>query len=56
MGMIAMITTDQAHIYGEELGFYQSRLSDWIRQQNIVYRKNKEANQEEKNIMLRNSV
>ncbi len=44
MGMIAMITTDQAHIYGEELGFYQSRLSDWIRQQNIVYRKNKEAN------------
>lgn len=44
MGMMTMIVTDQGHRYGQELGIYQTRLSDWIREQSRVYSKNKEAN------------
>lgn len=44
MGMMTMVVTDQGHRYGEELGIYQSRLSDWVREQQAVYGKNKEAN------------
>ncbi len=44
MGMMTMLTTDQGHIYGEKLGDYQGRLSDWLRRQSTVYNQNREAN------------
>lgn len=44
LGMAAMLTTDEGHRYGEELGKYQSRLSGWIREQNTIYNKNRDAN------------
>jgi transposase len=44
MGMQTMLTTDQGHIYGEKLGEYQTRLSDWLRTQTYVYNQNREAN------------
>ncbi len=44
MGMRTMIVTDQGHLYGEEFGMYQGKLSSWIREQAIVHSRNKEAN------------
>ena len=44
MGMSVMFTTDTGHIYGEELGTYQTRLSDWLRGQTSVYHRNKNEN------------
>ncbi len=44
MGMSVMFTTDTGHIYGEELGTYQTRLSDWLREQTSVYHRNKNEN------------
>ncbi len=37
VGMRTMLTTDQGHIYGEELGQYHALLSQWMRQQHINY-------------------
>ena len=44
MGMSVMLMTDTGHVYGEELGTYQTRLSDWIREQTGVYHRNKNEN------------
>ena len=44
VGFYTMLTTDEGHRYGEELGEYQSDYSDWIREQNNIYRRNKEDN------------
>lgn len=33
VGMLTMLTTDQGHKYGEELGAYQEEYTDWIRKQ-----------------------
>ncbi len=44
LGVVTMLTTDEGHRYGEELGKRQSRLSGWIREQSILYHQNREAN------------
>lgn len=44
MGMRSMLVTDTGHVYGEEFGFYQEQLSEWLREQRSIYRRNKEAN------------
>lgn len=44
MGMSVMLMTDTGHAYGEELGTYQTRLSDWLREQTSVYHRNKNEN------------
>lgn len=43
-GMHTMLTTDEGHQYGEELGDYQLAYADWIRSQNRSYRHNKANN------------
>lgn len=37
VGMRTMLTTDEGHIYGEELGQYHALLSQWMRQQHINF-------------------
>lgn len=44
VGFYTMMTTDEGHRYGEELGRYQSEYSDWIREQTSSYRRNKGDN------------
>ncbi len=44
MGLYTMLTTDEGHRYGEELGRYQLEYSDWIRAQTSSYRRNKADN------------
>lgn len=44
MGMQTMLTTDGGHTYGEKLEDYQSKLSDWLREQVNIYNKNRKAN------------
>lgn len=44
MGMSVMLTTDEGHVYGAELGEHQTRLSDWLREQTSIYHKNRDAN------------
>ncbi len=44
VGFYTMLTTDEGHCYGEELGRYQSEYSNWIRMQTSSYRRNKEEN------------
>lgn len=44
VGFYTMLTTDEGHRYGEELGKYQTELSDWVRTQMIVYSRNRKAN------------
>lgn len=44
MGFYTMMTTDEGHRYGEELGRYQLEYSEWIRVQTNSYRRNKEDN------------
>lgn len=41
LGMSAMLTTDEGHIYGEKLGTYQTEFSDWVRQQVGKYNANR---------------
>lgn len=43
-GMYTMLTTDEGHRYGEELGIYQTAYADWIRGQMGSYQRNKENN------------
>lgn len=43
LGMSAMLTTDEGHIYGEKLGIYQTEFSTWIRQQVGKYNANRNA-------------
>ena len=44
MGMYTMLTTNQGHAYGEELGKYQTEYAEWIRQQAMSYSRNRENN------------
>lgn len=44
MGMHTMLTTDEGHIYGENLGIYQEELSDWLREQTNRYNQNRHIN------------
>ena len=44
LGMKTMAVTDQGNRYGEELEVYQSRLADWLREQNRAYSQNRKAN------------
>lgn len=44
VGMHTMLTTDQGHTYGKELGQYHALLAQWMRQQNANIAAKKEAN------------
>lgn len=44
LGMYVMLTTDQGHKYGEELGNLQAKYNDWIRIQTGVYNQNRRDN------------
>ncbi len=44
IGMYIMLTTDEGHVYGENLGNYQADLSDWLREQTMIYNQNHDAN------------
>lgn len=43
-GIYTMLTTDEGHCYGEELGKYQIAYSDWMRMQAKSYSRNKKEN------------
>lgn len=44
VGMYTMMTTDEGHCYGEELGKYQVGYADWIREQTGSYNRNRSEN------------
>lgn len=44
VGLYTMMTTDEGHRYGEELGKFQLEYSEWIRAQTNSYRRNKTDN------------
>lgn len=44
LGMYIMLTTDQGHCYGEELGRYQVEYGEWIREQAVSYSRNRSDN------------
>lgn len=44
VGMYTMLTTDEGHRYGEELGKYQIAYADWIREQTGSYNSNRNEN------------
>ncbi|MCI9025157.1 MAG: transposase, partial [Dorea sp.] len=44
VGLYTMMTTDEGHRYGEELGKFQLEYSEWIRVQTNSYRRNKKDN------------
>ena len=44
MGMYTMLTTNQGHTYGAELGRYQTEYTEWIREQTRSYSRNRENN------------
>ena len=43
-GLYTMLTTDEGHCYGEELGRYQIEYADWIREQTGSYNRNRNEN------------
>jgi predicted RNA-binding Zn-ribbon protein involved in translation (DUF1610 family) len=43
-GLYTMLTTDEGHCYGEELGRYQIEYADWIREQTGIYNRNRNQN------------
>lgn len=43
-GLFTMYVTDKGHIYGEKYGEYQRALTDYIREGNVRYQKNKDNN------------
>ncbi len=43
-GLYTMLTTDEGHRYGEELGRYQIGYADWIREQTRIYNRNRNEN------------
>lgn len=51
VGIRTMFVTDEGHIYGEKYSEYQYALSDYVREGNIRYRKNKEKNAGRKKYM-----
>ena len=44
MGYHTMLTTDQGHRYGEELGRYQTESAEWMRRQTGIYNRNRKDN------------
>lgn len=44
MGIFQMLTTDQGHVYGAELGVYQTEYAEWLRSQQASYHRNRAAN------------
>lgn len=44
VGFYTMLTTDEGHRYGEELGRYQLEYSEWIRKQTGIYNRNRGSN------------
>lgn len=44
VGIYTMLTTDEGHSYGAELGRYQIEYADWIREQTRSYHLNREQN------------
>jgi len=44
MGFYTMLTTDEGHRYGEELGRYQSQYSGWIHAHTVGFRQNSDGN------------
>lgn len=44
VGIYTMLTTDEGHCYGEQLGRYQIEYADWIRTQTKSYNRNREQN------------
>lgn len=44
LGMYTMLTTDQGHSYGDELGRYQVEYAGWLREQAMSYSCNRENN------------
>ncbi len=44
MGIFTMLTTDQGHEYGKNLGAYQTEYAQWIRSRQSSYHKNRMAN------------
>lgn len=51
MGIRTMFVTDEGHIYGEKYSDYQYALSEYVREGNIRYRRNKEKNPGRKKYM-----
>ncbi len=43
-GLYTMLTTDEGHCYGEELGKYQIAYADWVREQTRSYNRNRNEN------------
>lgn len=43
-GMFTMLTTDEAHTYGEQLGEYMLQRTEWIQAENQSYQRNKKDN------------
>lgn len=43
-GIYTMLTTDQGHHYGKELGKYQTEYAEWMRAQTGKYNQNKSSN------------
>lgn len=43
-GIFTMLTTDEGHCYGEELGKYQTRYAEWIQEQSRIYNQNRADN------------
>lgn len=52
VGIHAMLVTDKGHVYGERYSEYQYALSEYVRQGNIRYRRNKEQNPGRKKYMV----
>lgn len=44
IGLYTMLTTDEGHCYGEELGKYQIGYADWIRDRTGSYNRNRNEN------------
>lgn len=44
VGIYTMLTTDQGHPYGEELGRYQAEYNDWMLEQTGIYNNNRQSN------------
>lgn len=44
LGMLTMLTTDEGHRYGEELGSIQSEYAEWMREQSRIYNRNRKDN------------
>lgn len=44
IGMFTMVTTHDGHCYGKEFGKYQASYGEWIRNQTIIYNRNRGEN------------